>query len=471
MKNLFCLLSLSFLFASAAFAQCESEPTIEQTGKIIYAKNFSVPSKINLASKKLIKMTGAPAEEEREKEMFLSFDASAVGANWMVKNAEAAVLTIFVDDKYNQDVILFAGAEKFNYRASLGAFETGEHLLSIVLNDARSAPNAKQVKLSSAAVYPSALTLAENNGDERDFAALTHAPVIYARPDTIDKFSDIPLITYYEIIPSGATNHFKIRYTTIFTNEDGGTRTAALMARWGRATDIEWVYEIEIKDGVITSEIYQGANHETKNFSGRKFGNHPLIFNQTINNNFSDAGCSELRLALFPVRAELSSKSRETMMDENSWTYRIMTEELVREGRVNAARLNENTIANPRNYLYAEIYAELQNAAISVEAEMPDGTRISSDDGNESLRVNRSGYVRIALRLPPEFSKKKSPLSSLAVRCHKISTAADKESVCHDVNPIKIVRLDANYYPRETKIKAKPRTVKAGEVIKFTAAF
>lgn len=471
MKNLFLLIALSFLFASTIVAQCEKEPTIEQTGKILNTKKFSVPFKTNLASKVLIEMTGALAKG-REKEMFLSFEASAPGANWMTKNAEAAVLTVFVDGKYNQDVVLFAGAEKFNYRASLGEFETGEHALTIVLNDARSARNAKQVKLSSAEIYPSALTLVKSNGDARDFIALARSPIIYARPDTIDKFSDIPLVTYYEIFPLEA-NRFKIRYTTIFTNEDGGTRTAALMARWGRATDIEWVYEIEIKDGAVASEIYQGANHETKIFNGRKFGNHPLVFNQTINNNFSDAGCSALRLAPFPIRADLSRKSRESVMDENSWTYRIMAEELIRENRVNAARLDANTIADPRDYLYAEIYGELENAAIAVEAEMPDGTSLSSDDGNESLRVNRSGYVRIALRLPSGFSRK-SPLK-LAIRCHKISTVASRstnaatgeEGVCRNVSPIKIVRLDANYYPRERRIKSRPRTIKTDEIVNF----
>ena len=195
MKNLFWLILLISLYASAAFAQCEKEPTIERTGKIIHAKEFSIPSRTNFASKMLFKMIGA-LTEGRENEMFLSFDASVTGADWMVKNAEAAVLTVFVDGKYNQDVILFAGAKKFNYRASLGKFETGEHTLSIVLNEARSAPNAKQVKLFPSSIFPSELTLVKNGGDERDFIALTHAPVIYARPDTVDKFSDIPLLTY-----------------------------------------------------------------------------------------------------------------------------------------------------------------------------------------------------------------------------------------------------------------------------------
>ena len=50
-----------------------------------------------------------------------------------------------------------------------------------------------------------------------------------------------------------------------------------------------------------------------------------------------------------------------------------MAEELVREGRVNATRPDENTIADPRDYLCAEIYGEMNDAAISVETETPDG--------------------------------------------------------------------------------------------------
>ena len=30
----------------------------------------------------------------------------------------------------------------------------------------------------------------------------------------------------------------------IWSNEDGGTNTPALMARWGRTTDIEWIYRV-----------------------------------------------------------------------------------------------------------------------------------------------------------------------------------------------------------------------------------
>ncbi|MCY7375522.1 MAG: hypothetical protein LH472_06075, partial [Pyrinomonadaceae bacterium] len=329
MKNLFSIIVLIVFLSLKAFAQCEIEPTIETTGKVLRELKISAEK------------TTSAAEYQ------LTIKASVKGASWQTKGAEAAILTLFVNGKYNQDVILFAGAEKFDYSVLLGELPAGENTLSIVLNAARSAQNAKEVRLFSADLKSSAkAATAQTQPDAKDSAALRYAPIIYARPDTIDKFSDIPLLIYYEIFPNGE-NAFKIRYTAVYSNEDGGTQTAALMARWGRATDIEWVYEIEFRDDAIASEIYQGANHETRTFDGKRaFGAHPLVFDVTVNNNFSDAGCSELRFAPLPIRADLSKKSRETVMDENAWTYRIMAQEAIREGRVNGAKLDANTIAD-----------------------------------------------------------------------------------------------------------------------------
>jgi hypothetical protein len=90
--------------------------------------------------------------------------------------------------------------------------------------------------------------------------------------------------------------HYRVmlgRYTTIFTNEDGGTQTAALMARWGRATDIEWVYQVRMRNGKIIEEIYQGVQHETKDFTGaRAGGNHPLLAVASDNSTNSVGGIS-----------------------------------------------------------------------------------------------------------------------------------------------------------------------------------
>ncbi|MEP6900107.1 MAG: hypothetical protein ABJA66_00070 [Actinomycetota bacterium] len=452
MKNFFWIIVLNMLLTLGIFAQCETAPTIETTGKI-------------LKELKLKKANSNSAEAE----IGLFVRASVKGASWQKKGAEAAVLTVFVDGKYNQDAILFAGEKVFEYQMLLGKYNFYEHQITIVLNKAHSAPNAGKVTIHAvfSTVFEDVIAAAKTAGRSVPaYIATVNAPLIYLRRETIDKFSDIPLLTYYEIFDEPEKVK-KIRYTTIFTNEDGGTQSAALMARWGRMTDIEWVYEIRVREsGEIISEIYQGANHETKDFKGRRLGSHPLILDATVNNNFADSGCSALRVSATLVEADLSGRSRETEMEAFPWIYRIMAEEAIREGRVNREKLDANTIADPREYLYAEIYGELKNAAIALEAERPDGRTISSDSGNNWWRMNRSGFVRIALRLGPEFSNRLP--SALALRCYAVSAAAaDQESSCENINLIKVVRLDQNYFPQEIKIEAKPQNIKFGETIVF----
>src|SRR5262249_39780381 len=161
------------------------------------------------------------------------------------------------------------------------------------------------------------------------------------------------------------------------------------MARWGRMTDIEWVYEIQIdKSGSIVSEKYQAANHQTFDFKGKRaFGTHPLIYTVTDNNNFSDTGCSALRFGLEPHEMDLSKGSRETVMEKFPWTYRVMAEEMVREGRIRADSADPNIVEDPREYVYAEIYNEPDSAAVAFEVATTDGRKFSSDLGSEFLRV------------------------------------------------------------------------------------
>jgi hypothetical protein len=451
MKNLLrAILFIAFLSLKVS-AQCEIEPTIAATGKV-------------LRELKVSKQADTPAE------FTLTLKASVAGASWQTKGAEAAILTVFVDGKYNQDLILFAGAKTFEYQALLGKLGAGEHKISIVLNEARSAPNAKRVKIQAAFSVAFEDLLANAATTDRSipaYIATINAPVIYLRPDTIDKFSDIPLLTFYEIFDE-PENVKRIRYTTIFSNEDGGTQSAALMARWGRMTDIEWIYEIRVREnGAILSEIYQAANHETKNFKGKRFGNHPLIFDETVNNNFADTGCSALRVSPMLIAARLSNPSsgiegsRETLMDAFPWTYRIMAEEAFREGRVNPNKLDANTIDDPRNYLYAEIYSEPENAAINVEVETSGGEKFSSDGGNKSLRVSRNGYARIALRTPQ--SRAGMFPKTIKIGCYATAENSASDGVCRNARLIKLIRLDRNYLPIFKNIDAASRNIKSGE--------
>ncbi len=446
MKNTSWLLLLIVFQTVRAFAQCETEPALSATGKI-------------LKELKTSNQTTSPAE------YLLTLKADVPGASWQTRGAEAAVLTVFVDGRYNQDIVLFAGEKTFEYQALLGKLSAGKHQIQIVRNDAHSAPNAKQVKIQSALAAPLEDLIANAKRTKSSmpaYIAAINAPLLYLRPDTIDKFSDIPLLTYYEIF-NEPENIWRIRYTTIFTNEDGGTQSTALMARWGRMTDIEWVYEIRVREsGEILSGIYQAANHEVKNFKGQRFASHPVIFDATVNNNFSDAGCSALRVSPQLVQENLSRGSRETVMDAFPWTYRIMAEEAIREGRVNGAALGPNTIADPRDYLYMEIQNEPESSAVSVEIEAGKDKSLS-DFGDARLRIDRPGFFRIAVRKPTGLIKDLP--DSVNLVC---SQALDKkDGFCRNLKLVKIVWLDRSFFPHESKIEAEGQNVETGRKISF----
>src|SRR6267142_2554746 len=258
---------------------------------------------MRLTAQSTSQASDAPASESldlaEDMEVGLEIEARSPGGSWARPGSEAAALLVLVDGVYNQDLLLWAGDELFQYRVMLGHLTKGEHTVSVALNLPRSAAKAQLAEVKS--LFPLLLAPAHRSGAAtEDQFALAHSPVLYARANTIDHFTDIPLLMYYEILRSGGTD-LTVRYTAIFTNEDGGTQTLALMARWGRGTDIEWVYEFRLRDGKIIEETYQGVSHETKAFTGSKTeGQHPLLAVASDNNNFSDLACSAVRFAPLP---------------------------------------------------------------------------------------------------------------------------------------------------------------------------
>ena len=90
--------------------------------------------------------------------------------------------------------------------------------------------------------------------------------MFYARANTIGKFTDIPLVLYCERLSENGDPF--LQYTLIFSNEDGGTSTRALMARWGRTTDVEYVYRAFLNaDGSLRRATIQVEGHKEKEFT------------------------------------------------------------------------------------------------------------------------------------------------------------------------------------------------------------
>ncbi|HEY8459382.1 MAG TPA: hypothetical protein VIM99_03325 [Blastocatellia bacterium] len=400
-----------------------------------------------------------------ESEALLDLTASAPGTSWRERGAEAAVVTIHVDGRYHQDAILFAGAKDFTYRLMLGRVGPGEHSLRVDFNRKESAAKAASVKISDAKI-----TTIDRKHPE--FRAIAHAPILYARPDAIGKFSDIPLLAYYESERDGA--HDRLTYTVIFSNEDGGTQTTALMARWGRATDIEWVCEARISGEGNAKTMFQGAGHKNAQFAGKLEADHPLMFVATVNNNFSDQGRSGMRFALRPLSFDARTASREEMMDRHPWTYQVMADEMIREGKITDERKPGPLINDLRNFVYFDISSTQTGATLSVAVKLKgDPVWRASDWGIANYRIDRSGNFRTTALLPKRARLEE--IERIVARCDVKGNPTNKEDLsqvpyasCDMRSVNKIFVLDDDYQPGASlKFSFQPLKLGSGEMVEI----
>jgi hypothetical protein len=410
---------------------------------------------------------------KNQAEALLKVTASAPQTSWSEAGSEAAVASVFVDGRHNQDIILFAGAESFTYEVMLGHVQPGEHTLRVDFNRKQSAPKTSAILIRN-------LKLSFIKPGNADYQALSLAPLLYARPNTIGRFSDIPLLMWYETQRNGPLT--TIRYSVIFTNEDGGTETAALMARWGRTTDIEWIYEVKIDaHNKVVAATFQGVRHETREFRGKHEDGHPTLIVASDNNNVSDRGESEMRFALRPIPFDLSHSSREEIMDRHPWIYRVMSAELLREGKSSEASTDGdsagnkagNQIADPRRYLYLEAESEQHNSTISFAVKLKgDQTWYSSDLGNHRYRIDRSGFFRTTVRLPAET--RLAQIEKVEARCDAADNSKPARegaapavvADCKLGSVSKAFMLDHGFRPGPSlPIHIKPRDIRFGEAI------
>jgi hypothetical protein len=326
---------------------------------------------------------------------------------WGERGREGAVLALHVDGRYSQDLPVTRGGGPDVYQVLLGPLAAGTHRLE-VLRDPLSASGIGTVRVTDVAlrwVLPGA----------PEEAALAHAPILHQRKNAVGRFTDVPLLMYYEQDPAG-DGRTRLRYTVIFSNEDGGTPPDRLMATWGRLTDIELVYEavLEHASGRVVEEVFQGPDHEVTPFRGPREGAHPLLWVATDNNMVTDHGDVRRRHRPAPLPADLRDVSREAVMDAHPWTYRVMSEEVRREGRRDdTARLGSERVPDPRRFVFLEGCAEVQDAQLAFDVAVAPGEWIASDGGRARFRVSRSGCFRAAAALPAGAA-----VRALRVRAH-----------------------------------------------------
>lgn len=344
-----------------------------------------------LAAAPPVQADGRPLREEAftlaaVSEVVATLTGSCKGCDWGRPGYEAAALELTVDGRYSQHLLLTRGAQLAEYRIALGRLARGPHRLSLALDRGASGREIGEATVAAVAVSSPPAGSAEE-------AALAHAPILHARPNTLGRFSDVPLVMWYEreATPRGE----RLRYSVVFSNEDGGTPPDRLMATWGRLTDIEYVYGVE-RDaaGRVLGEEYQGKEHKLLAFAGAREAAHPLLYVVTDNNMLADRGEPTPRFAPAPLPFDLRGASREAVMDAHPWTYQVSVREVRREQRVDErARPGDRNIPDPRRFATLEACAPAADATIgfSVGVRAPQGQLrwFDSDAGLRSFRIAR----------------------------------------------------------------------------------
>jgi hypothetical protein len=134
-----------------------------------------------------------------EGEAFATIRAACAGCDWGAAGRESVALKIALDGNYSQHLQLVRGDASADYRVALGHLAKGLHRLTIDRDPALTAPHAgaATIDVSDFTYY--------FPGRSTDYTALSLAPIVYARENTIGKFTDLPLLMWYEALPTART--------------------------------------------------------------------------------------------------------------------------------------------------------------------------------------------------------------------------------------------------------------------------
>jgi hypothetical protein len=317
-------------------------------------------------------------------EGILDVTVSAPGVSWGTVGSESAVVSLSVDGRYQSDIVVMSSTPTPR-SVSLGSLSSGTHTLSAIFATDRSPAGAQSATLDVTAVRVVGTT-------DPNYVPLAHAPILYGRELSkkipfANAITDTPLLAWHEATAAPTPGDTVLEYSVVWSNEDGGTAPPALMARWGRTTDIEWIYRVEVDANGLTvpgSAVFQGANHATKSFGGNLEGDHPILETCTANNNVCDTKVNDpMRFALDAEQTRAPARSRESLMDANAWTYWAMAQEMIREGQVESpSDPATSALGDQRTYLYVEFKKQTQgpnagNSWVGVAI----GVRLTGDPG------------------------------------------------------------------------------------------
>jgi hypothetical protein len=307
---------------------------------------------------------------------------SASHTDWSVPGNEALVLEVRSSQRgFIGHLVLHQGADGLDYGMELGALAAGETV------SVRVSPLSASAATPSACVGPAVLTSATDLGAAGE--GLRNAPIL-AWP-VAKRFDDLPVVLGW--------SKAKKRYQLVYTNENGGTVALcgggakgirAEIARWGRAADIEGIFDygstpkrwerctgmtgydvITPREEGLHPILYYGDGHnrlfESRGGYGQTCGtsSDARADGDLIGWNAQNPGVEQAKDAPFvivvrPLPVSLDalgfdahSGRREGLVDHDApWLYRITAHELAREGKI-----DQTQALGMQQYLYADVHA------------------------------------------------------------------------------------------------------------------
>ena len=170
---------------------------------------------------------------KRRAEVVANLEMSSPGSNWAETGREAALADAHRRRAPRRSTSCCTPAIRhYTYAAFLGELSPGEHELRVERDARYSAPESGlKVLGGNFRRSPPAIRTGPRSRT-LPFSTLAPTP------------SGVSTIFRCSLTASGSIENGQplLQYTMIFSNEDGGTSTRALMARWGRTTDVEYIY-------------------------------------------------------------------------------------------------------------------------------------------------------------------------------------------------------------------------------------
>jgi hypothetical protein len=337
---------------------------------------------------------------------------ATVGTSWATKDSESVVVSYDLDGTPLGQLVLYGGETPTDYRVLLGALTAGDHVIGLH-PEKNASPNPKAPVQVTAAAAVEAIPAGDPRYDYTRFAPILlgiDTDLNEQPPHPGNAISDTPLVVYASATPhAGFTTY---RYVMIWSNEDGGTGQApdVLNAKFGRTTDIEGIVEVDVSTmgDLVQARYRPDESGMLATFTGTlRGGTHPIVRTSTSNGLIAQDGVSSLAFGLPPFGFDDFGFARELGMDFDPTSYRIMAEEMVREGKTESiGNPASKMLSNARNYLYVDYDIDVSaSGQVLRGVAVVNGITYLSDHG---LPVNiglnprvTDGIGQVAIEVPP----------------------------------------------------------------------